>query len=257
MVINILNISKSFFIEAGFNKRVLNEINFSLNFNENKFISLVAPFGSGKSTLLKILAGLIQPDSGKIIVNEEGSEKKINNVIYIPSTSVSIPWLNVKKNIEFGIPNEKISDERTNFIISLIGLEGYEEHIPDKNSIGFRFRISLGRALYNNPKLILMDEPFDNLDSLTKEEIYSMLKIIVNQVSAKFILATSNLLDAIYLSNEVILFSDMEKSLIESFKIEKSFTSINEMLRSDYLTQFINKIHSTIEPGFRIKDFSI
>ncbi len=117
MIVSISNISKSYLVESIFDKKVLNEISFELNFLENNFISLIAPFGSGKTTLLKIIAGLSKTDSGKIIVRENGSEKILDNVVYIPTEPVSIPWLSVKKNIEFSIPNNKLSQERQNSLL--------------------------------------------------------------------------------------------------------------------------------------------
>lgn len=259
MIVSISNISKSYLVESIFEKKVLNEISFELNFLENNFISLIAPFGSGKTTLLKIIAGLTNTDSGKIIVNENGNEKILDNVVYIPTESISIPWMSVKKNIEFAIAKNQLSQERTKFIISLIGLEGYEDHIPDKDSFGFRFRIALGRALYSNPKLILLDEPFNKLDWLTKAEIFSMIKSVVTQTDSKFLMATSNLLDAIFLSDEVMFFKKEGKTLTESLKIEKSFSSMNEMLQSDFFNQVLNNFKSKmdIHSGYNIKDFSI
>lgn len=260
MVINITNISKSYLIESGFSKRVLNNFNLDLNLNENKFISLIAPFGSGKSTLMKLIAGLVKPDSGKIIVNGNIVDKTPGNVVYIPSEAVSIPWLNVKENIEFGIPKEKISVERTNFIISLIGLEGYEKHIPDRNSSGFHFRISLGRALYTNPELILLDEPFNKLDFITKEELFSMLKNVIQQLETKFLLATSNLLDAFFLSYELIIYSKEQNSIIETLRIEQSFKNLSEFLQSEYFNQIFNRVKYKllfIHSGISLNDFSI
>ncbi len=242
MIISFRNISKSYLIESGFSKRVFNELNFELNFTENKFISLIAPNGSGKSTLLKLTAGLIRSDSGKIIVNGNNVDEATGNIVYIPSEPASIPWLNVKENIEFGISKDRLSVERTNFIISLIGLEGYEEHIPDNNSIGFRFRLSLGRALYSNPELILLDEPFNKLDFITKEELFSMFKNVFKRFETKFLLATSNLLDASFLSDEVIIFSKEQSGIIENLRIEKSFQNLSEMLHSEYFNQTLNRV---------------
>ncbi|GMU96235.1 ATP-binding cassette domain-containing protein [Ignavibacterium album] len=246
MIINIKNLSKSFIIKAGYNKEIFHDLNLSLNFDENNFISLIAPSGFGKSTLLKIIAGFIKPDSGKIIVNENNLNKTLNNVVYIPTETVSIPWLSVKKNIEFGLSENELSESKTNFIISLIGLEGYEDHIPDKNSFGFRFRIALGRALYSDPELILLDEPFNKLDSFTKEEIFLMLKNVIKQYNSRFLLTTSGLLDAAFLSDEIILFSKDENILSEYLKVEQRYTHINEMLQSEFFNRILNKIQTKI-----------
>ncbi len=254
MIINISEISKSFLLDGGLSKEVFNNLSINLNFEENNFISLIAPSGFGKSTLLKIIAGLINPDSGKITVKERQTEKPLEKVIYIPGEAVSIPWLSVKKNIEFGIQKDQLSDERTKFIISLIGLEGYDEHIPHKKSIGFRFRITLGRSLYSDPEIILIDDPFGKLDGLTKEEVFLMLKDVIEESNTKFLLATSNLIDAFFLSDEIMIISDDKNFPYEKIKVEKKFSHINEMLVSDYFQQYFNKIQSKLsaKSGFRI-----
>lgn len=258
MIISLSNISKSYFITDGITKKIIDDLSLQLNFKDNKFISLVAPFGSGKTTLLKIISRLINYDSGKITVNEEELSNSNTRIIYIPSQSISIPWLNVEDNIRFELSNN-ISDDKLKFIISLIGLDGYEKHIPHKNSFGFRFRISLGRALVSNPDLILIDEPFNKLDSITKEEIFSMIKNVVKNTDAKFLFATSNIIDAAFISDEIIFISKEKNEVKGQIKIEEKFSSFKELLSSEKFTEIFSKIKSKLveDSGLQVKDFSV
>lgn len=258
MIINLSNISKSYFIADGITKKVIDDLSLQLNFKDNKSISLVAPFGSGKTTLLKIISGLINYDSGKIFVNEEELSNSNKRIIYIPSQSVSIPWLSVEENIKFEL-SDNISDDKLKFIISLIGLEGYEKHIPHKNSFGFRFRISLGRALILNPDLILIDEPFNKLDSITKEEIFLMIRYVVKNTDVKFLFATSNIIDAAFISDEIVFISKEKNEVKGQIKIEKKFSSFKELLSSEKFTEIFSKIKFilTEDSAFQIKDFSV
>lgn len=258
MIIKLSNISKSYFIADGLTKRVIEDLSLQLNFQDNKFITIVAPFGSGKTTLLKIISRLINYDSGKIIVNEVDLSNSNKRIVYIPSQSVSIPWLTVEDNIRFEL-SENISDEKLKFIISLIGLEGYEKHIPHKNSFGFRFRISLGRALASNPDLILIDETFNKLDSITKEEIFLMIRNVVKNSDVKFLFATSNILDAIILSDEIAFLSKEKSDVNKHLKVEEKFSTYKELLSSEKFTEIFSKVKSilTEDTGFQIKDFSV
>jgi ABC-type nitrate/sulfonate/bicarbonate transport system ATPase subunit len=258
MIIKLSNISKSYFIADGITKKVIDDLSLQLNFQDNKFITIVAPFGSGKTTLLKIIARLIIYDSGKINVNEEDLGNSNKRIVYIPSQSVSIPWLTVEDNIRFEL-SENISDEKLKFIISLIGLKGYEKHIPHKNSFGFRFRISLGRALASNPDLILIDETFNKLDSITKEEIFLMIRNVVKNSDVKFLFATSNILDAIFLSDEIAFLSKEKSDINKHLKVEEKFSTYKELLSSEKFTEIFSKVKSilTEDTGFQIKDFSV
>lgn len=258
MIISLSNISKSYFITDGITKKIINDLSLQLNFKDNKFISLVAPFGSGKTTLLKIISRLINYDSGKITVNNEELSNSNTRIIYIPSQSVSIPWLNVEDNIRFELSNN-ISDDKLKFILSLIGLEGYEKHIPHKSSLGFRFRISIGRALVSNPDLILIDEPFNKLDSVTKEEIFSMIRNVVKNTDVKFLFATSDIIDASFISDEIVFISKEKNDVKGQIKIEEKFSSFKELLASEKFTEMFSKIKSILaeDSGFQVKDFSI
>lgn len=250
MKIKIENLYKELILESGIHKKIFNNLNLELDFNKSNLISILSSEILVKSTLLKIISGLMKPDSGKIIVNKNGNEKSLARVVYIPKHSVSIPWINVKKNIEFGLKQEQLSETKTKFIISLIGLDGYEEHIPDKNSHGFRFRIVLGRALYSNPDLILLDDPFNYLDQQTKGENFLVIKDIIKETRTKFLLATNNLSDSLFLSDEIILLDYNSLVLLERVKVDKKFTSLKDLENSEYFLDVLSKIQ------LKLKNFS-
>lgn len=252
MKIKIENISIANLLKSGIYKKIFDDLTFELDFSESQLISIFSSEETGKSTLLKIIAGLQKAEEGKIIVNEKDTEVSSVKVVYIPSQPVSLPWMNVKQNLEFGLHKHELSEERTNFIIRLIGLEGYEEHIPDKYSLGFRFRIALGRSLYSDPDFILLDEPFKNLDVLTKEEIFLMMKKILNETKVKFLLATGIFSDALFLSDEIIIIDRDPSKRIEKIRVEKKFLSLQDLLHSDYLVNIFSNIQMNVNPaGFQ------
>lgn len=259
MILTLQNINKSISISAGISKKVIDNFSVKFDFQNNNFISIVAPFGSGKTTLLKIISGLLTSDSGKIIVNGENYTDSGKRINYFPTDSVSIPWLSVEENIRFETRKDDFPIDKVKLIISLIGLEGYEKHIPHKNSYGFRFRISLGRALLSNPDLILLDEPFNKMDGITKEEIFQILKNISKETGVKFLLSTSNILDAMLLSDEIIILPRLTDEAKDSIKLIRRFSSYKELLPSDDLISVIKiiQLHANENSGIQLKEFSV
>jgi ABC-type nitrate/sulfonate/bicarbonate transport system ATPase subunit len=236
-VLTLNNISKHYIDKVGYNINLLNKISLSLNTNE--FLTILAPRGSGKTSLLKIISGLEQPTNGVIETNG-------NKLIFIPTKPSSFPWLNVRENISF---NSNLSSERISEIIDLVGLNGYTEHFPHNKSEGFRFRIALGRALANMPDVLVIDEPFANLNSRTREEIYLLLRTLYNSEKLTIIFGTTNITEAIFLSDKIYLMKknpgeiigklivDLEEKrelpLMESKEFQTSRNQIEEIFKTN------------------------
>ena len=206
--LEIKNLTKEFIDETGFKKSLFQNISF--NVEKHLVTTLLAPTGTGKTSFLKIISGLEKPTSGEVL-KEENSK-----IIFIPSSPSSFPWMTVKENITFS------NDDKTdlNKVINLVGLEGYGDHIPNNNSFGFRFRISLARALILKPTLIVLDEPFNKMDSLTKSEIYNLVRKISVSEKQTIILGTTNITEAIYLSDKLVLMKQNPAEILEKIKID-------------------------------------
>jgi len=207
-MIEIKNLSKEYVKDLGFKTILLDKISFSIS--SDKIISVIGPVGSGKSTLLKIIAGLEKQTSGEV---HHRTDQKI---IFIPAQPSSFPWLNVSKNISFGL--QQINGDEIKRLINLVGLEGYDTFHPDNKTYGFRLRISLARSLAHKPSLIVLDEPFNQMDVTTKMEILVLIRNINKTQKTAFLLATSNITEALFLSDVIYL---MKKNPCEIFsKIE-------------------------------------
>jgi len=244
-LIKIDNLSKSFPAEAGLKINVLQDITFNIPKSEKGIITtILAPFGSGKSTLLKIISEIIKPDSGEINFNET------NKIIpLIPEKPSSFPWLNVKENIEF-ILNQHNENQDVNRIISLVGLSGYENHYPHNKSIGFRFRISLARALAVNPSLILIDDSFKMMKAESRGEIYDLLLNLSLNLKQNFIIATTNLIEAVRLSDKIILMSKKPGRIIKEFNLSGE----DRLKIADHKSEIFTAIKSEIEAAFEAVD---
>lgn len=240
-LIEVSSISKSFVDELGYRIKLYNDV--SLHVNEDEFVSILAPTGSGKSSLLKAIAKLEKPDSGNINYN--------SSVAYIPSGPSSFPWLNVRENIEFA--NSKLQKDEVLELVKLVGLEGYEEHFPVNKSFGFRFRISLARALAVGANVILLDEPFVNIHEKYRIELYDMLLNLKRVRKESFLLVTTNVTEALYLSDKIYLMSKHPGQIFE--EIEVPFG--NERKREMLFDEPLRNLRSNIENIFHSKELNI
>ena len=187
---------------------------FNLQVKKGEIIALVGRSGSGKSTILRLISGLEVPDKGEIKLNGEILVDK--NEFLVPEKRkigmlfqnyALFPHLTVYQNISFGIENLKrdLKDKKVKKLLELIDLKGYEKRYPHQLSGGEKQRIALARTLAINPKLLLLDEPFSNLDTELKEGIRSQLKNIIEKVNITTILVSHDKKNADFMANREII----------------------------------------------------
>ncbi|MFZ0452649.1 MAG: ATP-binding cassette domain-containing protein [Ignavibacteriaceae bacterium] len=252
-LLRVRNVSKYFEMPAGAKNHALEDINMLVKYPEEngQVISILAPFGSGKTTLLRIIAGLEKPSSGEIIFKNKNYTPSFQKIIYIPEKPSSFPWLNVKQNLAFVSEiNEKNDVEKnTGEIISLVGLNGYENHFPHNDSIGFRFRISLARALVVKPDVILIDDSLKKLDFETKEEIYHIINSAAVKLNTSFIYATTNISSAVKLSDSIFIMEKDPGFIFHELKIKKDYGKRLELTAGNF-----SAVKNEIEALFKSKN---
>jgi ABC-type nitrate/sulfonate/bicarbonate transport system ATPase subunit len=243
-ILEIRHVSKSYFSSTGAKHIVLEDVNLQLNTGSCALVSILGPFGSGKTTLLKLLAGL-ESFEGEIMLNGNNTINLNGEIIYIPQKFCSFPWLNVKENIELPTKMLKRSPKQfdTKELINLVGLSGYEDFYTSSYTSGFRVRIAIARALSFVPKLILLDDVFKELDGDTREELINLIKLIGTKKNTLFILATTNITDAILLSQKVFLMRKNPGKIIKEINIPKLDQSDN----SEIITKLKNEIGDTLK----------
>ena len=166
--------------------RALDGVSFSIN--KGDFVAIIGPSGSGKSTLLHILGGVDRPTSGKVFMDGKDvyAQNEENLAIFrrrqvglIYQFYNLIPVLNVTENITLPVlmDGQKVNEQRLKELISTLGLNGREKHLPNELSGGQQQRVSIGRALMNAPAVVLADEPTGNLDSRNSQDIMSLLRL--------------------------------------------------------------------------------
>ncbi len=246
-ILELRSVTKVFSDNYGTKKKVLEEISFNIPADSPKITSILASFGGGKSTLLKLIAGIEKTDSGEVILNGGKYLQPNGKIVLIPEKSASLPWLNVIKNIELAAGLETCGKREISYeindLIRLVGLSGYENHYPHNKSFGFRFRISLARALLFSPVVLLLDDCFKKMDQTTREEIYSLVYEISIKTGIHFLIATTNVSEALRLSGRILMMSK------DPAKIYKEI-EVPEELISDYKSEKFTEYRKKIESAF-------
>lgn len=176
---------------------------------EGEFVSVVGPSGCGKSTLLNCIDGLIRPTDGRILIDgvEVLGPGKDRAMVF--QSSLLFPWRSVLGNILYGLEMQRIpkSDalERAHRFVKLTGLSGFERHYPRELSGGMQQRVNLARALACDPKILLLDEPFANLDAQTREFMQAELLRIWRLTGKTAIFITHNISEGVYLSDRIVV----------------------------------------------------
>ncbi len=181
----------------------------SLDVGEGEFLSIIGPSGCGKTTLLNMIAGFVTPSTGvvrrgAVAIAGPGPDRTMMFQDY-----ALFPWLTVADNIAFGLRAKGLSRrERETAVarfVDLARLKGFEDRLPHELSGGMRQRVSVARALAPDPDIVLMDEPFAALDSLTRDALQEELLAIWERSGKTFVLVTHNIEEALFLSDRVVV----------------------------------------------------
>lgn len=206
--ININHVGKSFTNADGSTVIALDDVN--LTIEPGTFISLIGPSGCGKTTLLRAIAGLNVADKGGIYLDGDLITKPGYVRGYAFQQANLFPWLNIKKNIAFGLKARGIYKEEKEEVdkyIELVGLTGFEKSFPHQLSGGMCQRASLARALVGHPKVLLLDEPLGALDAFTRMIMQDEILKIWKKHQMTMIMVTHDVDEAVYLSDKVVIMS--------------------------------------------------
>lgn len=228
--------------------------NLSLELKEKEFISIIGPSGCGKSTLLKLIAGLFDVDEGTIeVAGKNAKQARVDRLFgFVFQKPVLLEWRSVVKNIE--LPAEIIGDSKlskhTNNLIELVGLSGFEQSLPKELSGGMQSRVAIARALIYNPRILLMDESFGDLDEMNRDRMNTELLRIWGNTKKTIVFVTHSIPEAVFLGDRVAVMSPRPSRIEDIININLKRPRQIDIKETDKFIEYVKILRQKLESGF-------
>ncbi len=238
--VQVKNLTKSFG-----EVHVLDDISFDIA--KGEFMVVVGPTGCGKTTFLNLLTKIIEPTSGEILIDGESADPKKHNLSFAFQEPSAIPWLTVEDNLRFGLNIKKIpkkeQDVRVEKILDLLGLQKFRKQYPNQLSVSCVQRIIIGRAFIMYPDLLLMDEPYGQMDIKMRfyleDEVVKMWK----ELQSTIVFITHNIEEACYLAEKILILTNKPTGVKEIINVDlpmpRDVTSPEFIALREYVTEQI------------------
>ncbi len=191
--------------------------NISFNVEQGDLLCVVGPTGCGKTTFLNSLTKIYEATSGQILLDGEPVDPRRQNISYIFQGDSTMPWLTVAQNVGFGLDIKKVSksrrEELVNKYLDVVGLTKYKDYYPNQLSTSMLQRVSIARAFATEPDLLLMDEPYGQLDMELRFHLEDELVRLWKMTGTTVIFITHNIEEAVYLSNRIMILTNKPTSV--------------------------------------------
>lgn len=213
--VSLRNLSKSF-TRKGKELSVIKDVN--LDIKSGEIVALLGPSGCGKSTLLRLIAGLEQPTSGEIIIDERkivGLDDRCSIVFQEPRL---LPWRTIVENVELGLRGRKDNGKALQ-LLAEVGLGEFAACLPRQVSGGMAQRAALSRALISEPQVLLLDEPLAALDALTRLQMQDLLSQLVATTGVTIVLVTHDIDEALYLADRIVVLGERGQGIKRTFEL--------------------------------------
>lgn len=189
---------------------VLDNINFEVK--KGEFLCVVGPTGCGKTTFLNLLTRLIPPTAGELLIDDKPADPKVHNISFCFQEPSAFPWLTVEQNLEYGLriknAPEEVIKERVERIIKLLGLEQFRKSYPHQLSVSSEQRIIIGRSFAMYPDLLLMDEPYGQMDIKMRYYLEDEVIKLWKEFGSTVVFITHNIEEAVYLAERILILSN-------------------------------------------------
>lgn len=199
---------------------VLDDISFEVK--KGEFLCIVGPTGCGKTTFLNSLTKLYKPTKGEILINDEPVDLKKHSIAYIFQEYSTMPWLTVEQNVRFGLeikhtPKEVV-DQKAEEYLTIVGLTKYRNYYPDQLSASMLQRVVIARAFATEPELLLMDEPYGQLDIELRFKLEDELLSLWARNNTTVIFITHNIEEAVYLGERILVLTNKPTKIKKEIK---------------------------------------
>ena len=201
---------------------VLDHMNFDIK--KNEFVCVVGPTGCGKTTFLNCLTRIHQPSEGDLFIDGEPADPRKHNISFIFQEPSALPWLTVEENIAYGLKIKKLPkdeiNKRVEQIIKLMGLQDSRKKYPGDLSVSVAQRVVIGRSFAMQPDLLLMDEPYGQMDVKMRVYLEDEVIRLWKELGSTVVFITHNIEEAVYLAERVIILSNKPANIKEEIKID-------------------------------------
>tara|TARA_B100000963_G_scaffold354071_1_gene369934 strand:+ start:134 stop:892 length:759 start_codon:yes stop_codon:yes gene_type:complete len=233
-----IKIKEKFFLNKHDKNKTSVLKNIDINIKHKEFVCIVGPSGCGKTTLMNMIGGLIDTEN-QVVQSTNKDNIEVEKFGYVFQTSRLLPWLTVKENVELVCDTDSPNFNSDNivFLLESFGLKDFVNFYPKAISGGMRRKVALARALINNPRVLLMDEPFVSLDQPTSESLYDVLISYRKKNPITVIFITHMLKEAILLGDRILFFSKKPGTVVFDYKVKsirKPLTLDNKSVDSEY-----------------------
>ena len=224
-----------------------------LKIHEGEFVTLLGPSGCGKTTLLNMIAGLLTPSRGSILLwNQPADEiaSSEHRMSFVFQEATLMPWSRVAGNVRLPLDLQGVSDadaeKRVANSLALVGLSKFSNAYPRELSGGMQMRVSIARGLVTEPTLILMDEPFGALDEITRNKLDQDLLALWQKKKLTVIFITHSIYEAVYLSTRVVVMAARPGRVIEDVAINEPFPRGSEFRVSTQFAQYAKHLQGSL-----------
>jgi len=250
--LSVQNLSKTF-QSHGSAVEALRDV--SIEVSGGEFVSLVGASGCGKTTFLRLIDNLLQPTSGRVLVDGKAVEKLGEQIAFVFQQDGLLPWRSVLSNTTFGPELQRRDRDGSRSIaegfLRLVGLKMFPNHYPHELSGGMRQRVNIARALTVGADILLMDEPFAALDSQTREIMQAELLRVWSTTQKTVLLVTHQIDEAVYLSDRVLIFTNRPGRLKEEVRIDLARPRELALKRTPEFARYTDHIWRSIEEEVR------
>jgi NitT/TauT family transport system ATP-binding protein len=224
----------------------------NLHINDREIVSLVGPSGCGKSTILNLIAGFVEPTNGEILIDGRRLDGIKPERLVVFQSATLFPWLSVVDNVTFGprMRGQSMSEYQpiAEQVIADIGLTRFGSHFPYQLSGGMKQRVQIARALVNQPKILLLDEPFGALDAQTRFEMQELLLRIWDQYQCTILFITHDVEEALFLSNRIYMLSPhpgrVQREINVPFDRPRTLSLFGDSHFSQLKAEILTNLHS-------------
>ena len=224
-----------------------------LTVQEGEFVTLLGPSGCGKSTLLKMVAGLLQPSDGRLLLWRkpvDQVESTGHRLSFVFQEATLMPWARVQANVRLPLDlagtDRAEADRRVHESLALVGLDKFAGHLPRELSGGMQMRVSIARGLVTQPTLLLMDEPFCALDEITRNKLDADLLELWQRQKLTVIFVTHSIYEAVYLSNRVVVMAARPGRVVEEVTIDEPYPRGPDFRVSTAFSQYAKRLQDSL-----------